>query len=71
MKQSVLIRRLARATGLPTAVAADQLDKLVDDVIARLRRGQPARIPGLGVFPPGDRLRFDFDSPATNAKRAQ
>ncbi len=71
MKQSVLIRRLARATGLPTAVAADQLDKLVDDVIARLRRGQPVRIPGLGAFPPGDRLKFDFDSPATTAKRAQ
>jgi nucleoid DNA-binding protein len=67
MKQSVLIRRLARATGLPTAVAADQLDKLVDDVIARLRRGQPARIPGLGAFPPGDRHKFHFELPASTA----
>jgi nucleoid DNA-binding protein len=70
MKQSALIRRFARATGLPPAVAADQLDKLVDDVITRIRRGQSARIPGLGAFPPGDRNTFEFEKPVNSAKRA-
>lgn len=60
MKQSVLIRRLARATGVTPAAAADQLDHLVANIVDRLRRGQSAKIPGLGAFPPGDRSQFDF-----------
>jgi len=62
MKQSSLIRRLARETGVTPAVAADQLDHLVAGIVGRLRRGQPARIPGLGAFPAGDRGQFKFAS---------
>ncbi|MBI2688669.1 MAG: HU family DNA-binding protein [Acidobacteria bacterium] len=60
MKQSALIRRLARATGVTPAAAADQLDHIVAQIVSRLRRGQSAAIPGLGTFPPGDREHFDF-----------
>lgn len=60
MKQTVLIRRLARATGVTRAAAADQLDQVVANICDRLRRGQSAAIPGLGAFPPGDRSQFDF-----------
>ncbi len=60
MKQSQLIRRLARATGVSNAAAADQLDHIVAQIVGRLRRGQSAKIPGLGAFPAGNRSQFDF-----------
>jgi nucleoid DNA-binding protein len=63
MKQSALIRRLARATGVTPAAAADKLDHIVAQIVGRLRRGQAARIPGLGAFPAGDRSHFDFAKP--------
>jgi len=71
MKQSQLIRRLARATGVTPAAAADQLDHMVARIVGRLRRGQSARIPGLGAFPPGDRSRFDFAIPTKAQKVPQ
>jgi nucleoid DNA-binding protein len=52
MKQSTLIRRLARETGLSRADAADQLDSLVGDILARIRRGKSKSIKGLGSFYP-------------------
>ena len=60
MKQSTLVRHLARATGVTPAAAADHLDHIVADIVGRLRRGQSAKIPGLGAFPPGNRSQFDF-----------
>lgn len=60
MKQSALIRRFARATGVTPAAAADRLDHIVAQIVGRLRRGQAAKIPGLGAFPPGDRSHFEF-----------
>ena len=60
MKQSELIRRLARATGVTPAAAADQLDSIVTGIVERLRKGQTAKIPGLGAFPAGNRSQFDF-----------
>lgn len=60
MKQSELIRRLARATGVSPAAAADQLDSIVTGIVERLRKGQTAKIPGLGAFPAGNRSQFDF-----------
>ena len=60
MKQSALIRRLARATGVTPAAAADQLDSIVAQIVDRLRRGEAAKLPGLGAFPPGDKNHFDF-----------
>jgi nucleoid DNA-binding protein len=72
MKQSALIRRLARATGVTPAAAADQLDHLVAQIVGRIRRGQTARIPGLGTFPSGDRRQFKFAAkPASPAKVPQ
>jgi len=67
MKQSALIRRLARATGVTPAAAADNLDHIVAQIVGRLRRGQAAKIPGLGAFPPGDRRHFDFAKPGKTA----
>ncbi|MBL8239045.1 MAG: HU family DNA-binding protein [Bryobacterales bacterium] len=71
MKQSALVRRLARATGVTPAAAADQLDSIVAQIVGRLRRGQSAKIPGLGAFPPGNRSQFDFAKPLKPGKVPQ
>lgn len=57
MKQTDLVRRLARDTGLSRAAAADRLDQFVAEILERLRRGQVARIPGVGTLPPGGQQR--------------
>ena len=71
MKQSAFIRRFARATGVTPAAAADQLDHIVANIVDRLRRGQSAKIPGLGAFPAGDRSQFDFAKDAKARKGPQ
>ncbi len=55
MKKKELARDLARETGVTRAEAADQVDRLVNDVLQKLRDGQPAVLPGLG------RLRRDAE----------
>lgn len=71
MKQSAFIRRLARATGVTPAAAADQLDHLVAHIVSRLRRGQSATIPGFGAFPAGDKRHFDFTKDKSSGKAPQ
>jgi nucleoid DNA-binding protein len=48
MKQTELARELAREARLPTAVAQDRIDELVHQIVRKLRRGRPVKLPGLG-----------------------
>ena len=59
MTQEELARELAREARLPAAVAQDQIDELVHQIIRKLRRGRPVELPGLGklVVPTGPRKR--------------
>ncbi|MBS1829908.1 MAG: hypothetical protein JST93_31700 [Acidobacteria bacterium] len=41
---------LASERALPPAVAADQVDGLVADILRRLRNGNPVALPGVGVL---------------------
>ncbi len=59
MNKHDLTARLARRARLPKAQAADRLDGVVHDILARLRRGRPAVLPGLGTLIPGKRVRFE------------
>ena len=63
MKKSTLSRKLARRAHVPPAAAADHLDAIVTDLVRRLRAGEPARLPGLGVFRPDEQgaTRFIID----------
>jgi nucleoid DNA-binding protein len=61
MKKQELARRLARRSGVSPAEAADELDRMVHRILTRLRKGQPAPLPGLGTFRPGRPWAFDFD----------
>jgi hypothetical protein len=50
MKKPEIAKGLAEASGMTEAEAADRLDRVVNDIIARLRRGERAPLPGLGSF---------------------
>jgi nucleoid DNA-binding protein len=62
MNKSELVTRLAEQTHLSKAEAADQLDRVVHQIVRNLRQGKPARLPGLGSFRPGEKWQFRFDA---------
>jgi len=53
MKQKDFTKRYAEGTRLSPAEAADQVDRVVNDLLRRLRTGQSASLPGLGAIKPG------------------
>jgi nucleoid DNA-binding protein len=50
MKKPEIARRLAREAGMTEAEAADQLDRVVHEILTNVRSGQTAALPGLGRF---------------------
>jgi len=69
MNKSDLATRLARQTRLSKAAAADQLDRLVHEIVFNLRQGQPERLPGLGSFSPGQKWKFRFDAEVRRGRK--
>ena len=66
MKKEQLARELAKESGITHAAAADQVDRIVTDILKRVRKGQSASVPGLGTFRPGrnEEFRLDRGSPS-------
>ncbi|HEY1204587.1 MAG: HU family DNA-binding protein [Bryobacteraceae bacterium] len=62
MDKDDLATRLARRTGSSKAAAADEVDRVVHQILAKLRRGERAPLPGLGTFVPGQSLGFEFEA---------
>lgn len=60
MKKTDLADRLARGCGISRAEAADQLDRIVTDIVRSLRRGESATLPGLGTIQPGKSAKARF-----------
>ena len=50
MKKPDIARNLARESGVTEAEAADRLDRVVHEILANLRSGKSASLPGLGRF---------------------
>ena len=48
MKKPEIAKRLARLPGESPGEAADRLDTIVRQIVAKLRRGEEAPLPGLG-----------------------
>ena len=74
MKKEQLARRLAKESHITTAAAADQLDRVLHDILKRVRSGQSASFPGLGTFLPDRKNGFQFDvtpQPGTERVRAK
>ncbi len=71
MKKHALAARLARKTRLSRAAAADQLDGLIHDILADLKRGRSVSLPGLGTLTPGKKLTFTSEPqrPRKGARR--
>ena len=62
MNKAELATKLAERTHLSEAEAADQLDRVIHQIVLNLRKGKPARLPGLGSFRPGGKWQFRFDA---------
>lgn len=60
MKKPEIAKRLAQQAGLSKAEAADQLDRVVNQILSKLRKGQSAPLPGLGRFTLGPQGVFQF-----------
>jgi nucleoid DNA-binding protein len=61
MKKSDLAKEMARQNGGDAARAADQLDRVVNRIIRKLRGGKPARLPGLGTITPVPGKKWTFE----------
>ena len=45
-----IVRRLAKRSRISNAAAADQVDRIIHEILLKLKKGEPARIPGVGSF---------------------
>jgi hypothetical protein len=61
MKKEAIAKRLAKQSGISTAAAADQLDRVLLAILRRVRQGRSASLPGLGTFLPGPQPEFFFE----------
>jgi nucleoid DNA-binding protein len=68
MNKGELANRLARETHRSKAAAADEVDRVVHQILKNLRRGERARLPGLGTFVPGAEPGFEFDADERGTK---
>jgi nucleoid DNA-binding protein len=61
MRKPEIARKVARRAGLSDGEAADRLDRIVREILSRLRQGKDASLPGLGRFRsgPGGRVSFE------------
>jgi len=60
MKKTDFAKFLARRSRVTTAAAADQLDRMIHDILTQLRKGKPVSLPGLGKFTPAGKAGFEF-----------
>jgi nucleoid DNA-binding protein len=62
MKQPEIAKRMARQSGLTEAQGADRLGRLVHQILANLRKGNPTSLPGLGRFVRGADGKVSFET---------
>ena len=52
MKRDELARQIAKQTRTSPAEAADRLDRIVHDLIQKMKKGKRTSLPGLGELAP-------------------
>jgi nucleoid DNA-binding protein len=52
LRKKDIASRLAHELRVPPAVAADQVDRAVADILRRIRHGQATALPGIGILGP-------------------
>ena len=67
MRKPEIARRIAQQSRVTKGEAADQLDRVVSQILSNLRRGKPAALPGLGKFvqDAGGRIHFEREAEET------
>ena len=50
MKKPELAKRLARQSKSSVGEAADRLDRMVGEIVRKLKHGEESRLPGMGSF---------------------
>jgi len=60
MKKAEIADRMAQHAGVTQAEAADRLDRVVQQILTRVREGKEASLPGLGKFRPGPGGKIAF-----------
>jgi len=63
MSKKTLIQ-LITTGGQSAPEAADQLDRAVENILRRLRKGEVVSLPGLGRLVPGPKPTFTFEKAA-------
>jgi nucleoid DNA-binding protein len=61
MRKLEIAKQLARQSGVTQGEAADRLDRVVRDILERLREGKVAAFPGMGHFRSGAGGKIDFE----------
>jgi len=69
MDRIELACRLAQQARTSMAEAADHVDRVVHDILCKLRAGKAAVLPGLGKFHPGPQPDFEFRKALLTATR--
>jgi nucleoid DNA-binding protein len=60
MKKHEIAKQMARQSGVTQGEAADRLDRVVHEILVRLREGKAAHLPGMGHFRPGANGKVAF-----------
>lgn len=68
MKSTEFTKRLAKRSKLTQAAAADQLSRVVHEILQRVRKGEPASLPGLGTFITGQDANYHREHAARKPK---
>jgi len=50
MRKPEIAKRMARQARSTVGEAADRLDRVVSEMVRKVKRGEPARLPGVGAF---------------------
>jgi nucleoid DNA-binding protein len=71
MRKPEIAKRLARQSGVSSAEAADQLDRVVNQILSKLRKGKTAPFPGLGKFTLGTdgTVQFKKERPGVQRRK--
>jgi nucleoid DNA-binding protein len=70
MEKNDFTKRFAQRTRSTRAVAADQVDRVVNDLLRRLRAGKAASLPGLGtLLPPVSDAKSQIPNARGRAKK--
>jgi len=71
MRKEHLARRLAKESRISTGAAADQVDRVVTDLLQRVRKGKSVSLPGLGTFQAGRNRDFQFDQDRESGEKSK